>query len=268
MAKFEINSPNDLRNFIHNFPDDWKKVISILKPFAARMASYPDGMATPNKCYPKLLDATTTYVMNRNVESNCDMTLSAQELVSFIASGRKSLISTIGDDYSLINCKYSGGATLLMHASLEGREVLVYRLLIYGANPNIADKEGQTALMGAAYEGHEEIIKILLNYDADKSLEDKNGKTAYNYASDQGHLTAMSILEEHVSYENSRVRLFDNGDSYSGEYRDGKMDGKGVYKWADGGIYEGEFKAGLKHGKGSYLIHFLEISMKENGRMI
>ena len=65
----------------------------------------------------------------------------------------------------------------------------------------------------------------------------------------------MAILEELTSSDDNRVRSFNNGDSYSyvGEYRDGKIDGRGVYKWVDGGSYEGEFKGGMKHSRGVYV---------------
>ena len=46
--------------------------------------------------------------------------------------------------------------------------------------------------------------------------------------------------------------IFANGDTYNGEYRNGKPHGKGVYTWKNGSHYEGEFKNGLKHGKGKW----------------
>ena len=41
-----------------------------------------------------------------------------------------------------------------------------------------------------------------------------------------------------------------NGNSYEGEWKDGKMHGKGTYKSADGYSYEGEYKYGWRNGKG------------------
>ena len=46
--------------------------------------------------------------------------------------------------------------------------------------------------------------------------------------------------------------IFANGDSYSGEYKAGRPDGKGVYKWKNGSIYTGDFKDGMKHGRGDW----------------
>ncbi len=46
--------------------------------------------------------------------------------------------------------------------------------------------------------------------------------------------------------------IFSNGDMYTGEYKDGKPEGKGQYTWKNGSFYIGEFKNGLKHGKGRW----------------
>ena len=43
------------------------------------------------------------------------------------------------------------------------------------------------------------------------------------------------------------------GDSYEGEWRNGKMEGKRIYYWNDGNRYEGDWRNGLKEGKG---IHY------------
>jgi len=37
---------------------------------------------------------------------------------------------------------------------------------------------------------------------------------------------------------------------YEGELNDGKPDGQGIMKYADGDVYEGEFKDGKPHGQG------------------
>ena len=41
-----------------------------------------------------------------------------------------------------------------------------------------------------------------------------------------------------------------NGNTYTGEYQNGKPDGKGLYKWRNGEIYDGQFTNGLKSGNG------------------
>ena len=43
-----------------------------------------------------------------------------------------------------------------------------------------------------------------------------------------------------------------NGNSYEGEWAEGKQHGKGTYTFADGSSHEGEFAEGNKHGKGTY----------------
>jgi hypothetical protein len=46
--------------------------------------------------------------------------------------------------------------------------------------------------------------------------------------------------------------VFANGDKYTGNYKNGKPEGLGVYTWSNGSYYEGEFKSGLKEGKGKW----------------
>ena len=43
-----------------------------------------------------------------------------------------------------------------------------------------------------------------------------------------------------------------NGDIYEGEFKDGKFNGNGTYKYKNGNIYEGEFKNVYFYGKGIY----------------
>merc|ERR1712238_475819 len=44
----------------------------------------------------------------------------------------------------------------------------------------------------------------------------------------------------------------DGGDEYEGEYKVGKIHGKGRYACANGDTYEGEWKDDKMHGKGNY----------------
>ena len=41
-----------------------------------------------------------------------------------------------------------------------------------------------------------------------------------------------------------------NGDTYEGQYVNGKRTGYGVYTFSTGDIYEGEWKDNLRHGEG------------------
>ena len=46
--------------------------------------------------------------------------------------------------------------------------------------------------------------------------------------------------------------VYDNGDVYVGERKDGKKHGRGTYKFKDGRKYEGEWKDDRKHGRGTF----------------
>ena len=44
--------------------------------------------------------------------------------------------------------------------------------------------------------------------------------------------------------EGTGVNIENNGDTYNGQFKDDKMNGRGVLSWADGGSYDGEWKEG------------------------
>ena len=54
------------------------------------------------------------------------------------------------------------------------------------------------------------------------------------------------------------IKRYDNG-IYEGEFKNGKKEGYGIYKYNTGDIYEGEFKNDLKDGKGKYLYSNKEV---------
>ncbi len=45
--------------------------------------------------------------------------------------------------------------------------------------------------------------------------------------------------------------LFDDGEKYSGSWKDGLFDGEGEYQYKDGSLFKGEWKEGKKHGQGT-----------------
>jgi len=48
------------------------------------------------------------------------------------------------------------------------------------------------------------------------------------------------------------VTTWADGDRYEGDYRDGKPHGRGVTTWADGDRYEGDYRDGKEDGRGVY----------------
>lgn len=48
---------------------------------------------------------------------------------------------------------------------------------------------------------------------------------------------------------------FENGDSYKGETKDGRMHGFGVYHFSNGDVYEGDYVADVPHGQGKFTFH-------------
>ena len=43
---------------------------------------------------------------------------------------------------------------------------------------------------------------------------------------------------------------YDNGDTYTGEFKNGSFNGQGTFKSHEGWIYQGEFKSGQADGQG------------------
>jgi len=58
-------------------------------------------------------------------------------------------------------------------------------------------------------------------------------------------------IHPHVIKDGVAKATFPNGDTFQGEYKDGKRDGKGVYTFNNGAVYDGEYKSNLKHGNGT-----------------
>lgn len=43
-----------------------------------------------------------------------------------------------------------------------------------------------------------------------------------------------------------------NGETYTGDFKEGKKDGFGIYKWTDGSCYEGWYVDDKKEGHGKF----------------
>ena len=46
--------------------------------------------------------------------------------------------------------------------------------------------------------------------------------------------------------------MYENGDTYEGEWKKGMIEGKGKFIAKNGDAYEGQWKNDKKHGKGIY----------------
>lgn len=55
-----------------------------------------------------------------------------------------------------------------------------------------------------------------------------------------------------VKFLNLGVCIFKDKSEYNGEWKDGKMNGKGIFTWPDGRKYEGYYLNDLKHGTGRF----------------
>jgi len=93
---------------------------------------------------------------------------------------------TLSDDIlhsiSNINSADSHGKTLLYHSCELGKDLIVKKLLKYGADPNIGNKQKFTPLMIAICKNFLNIVKLLCTKITDFNTVDSKGWTALEYA--------------------------------------------------------------------------------------
>ena len=80
----------------------------------------------------------------------------------------------------------------------------------------------------------------------------KHGLGVYIYAKSTNPLKPKVYEGSFINDEKDGhgFEQFVSGATYTGGYKRGKAEGKGVYHWPDGEIYEGEWRNGNKHGYG------------------
>ena len=61
----------------------------------------------------------------------------------------------------------------------------------------------------------------------------------------------VALKEEVEDLKNYRKFAWDSGDRYEGAWKNGDMNGKGTYYYADGNLYEGQWKEGNRQGEGT-----------------
>ncbi len=86
------------------------------------------------------------------------------------------------------------GRTPLCHAVQNKNHDLVYLLIKYGANPNVADMQCITPLMMASTADDHKTVKMLCNANADVDMQDERGWTALHYAVYSNAIRATAVL--------------------------------------------------------------------------
>jgi len=60
-----------------------------------------------------------------------------------------------------------------------------------------------------------------------------------------------------------------DGNEYEGEYIYNKKEGDGIFRWKDGRIYKGNFENGKPHGKGKLTVNGISFNaLFENGKFL
>ena len=109
------------------------------------------------------------------------------------------------------------------------------------------------------YEG--EFLKGLKNGEG--KLVSQNEKFTGSFLKDKKHGNGIvRYLKDGNTYEgefaNGKLNgigcfMWKNGESYTGNFVNNEMHGKGLYEWTNGDVYEGDYEKGLKSGKGKMI---------------
>lgn len=87
-----------------------------------------------------------------------------------------------------------GGNSWLHVAAFKGDVKLIKTLLLYGANPNLANHNGTTPLYLATQYGRTDCVQLLLENKAESNQEDLNGNTALQNAITHKRIKEMRLL--------------------------------------------------------------------------
>jgi hypothetical protein len=108
--------------------------------------------------------------------------------------------------------------------------------------------DGSDCIDGHDYKGEEGFT-----YEGEWYQNKRHGKGKLKNA--EGTIILEGIWENNQIKNNqikngTGTKIYDNGDVYDGEWKEGKHHGKGKYLFVDGSIYEGEWKDSLFSGQG------------------
>ncbi|XP_077984408.1 uncharacterized protein LOC144439038 [Glandiceps talaboti] len=133
---------------------------------------------------------------NRSCSSSASMSLLAQSLFGFIASGDISAVVHLLERHATVDERDENGQTALMFAADRGETSIASELILRGADINATDEDNWTALLCAARQGQLNIVKKLLDSGADIEHKDIGEWTALMWASYKGHTnTARYLLD-------------------------------------------------------------------------
>lgn len=74
-----------------------------------------------------------------------------------------------------------------------------------------------------------------------------------SYIGTESYIDEWDVAEKEEEPAKYGECYYLNGDRYVGEFKGGKFDGRGTFRWSNGERYEGTWSAGMKHGQGKLL---------------
>ncbi len=117
-----------------------------------------------------------------------DSKLLSHLLEQAVRIGQEDVVATVLDAGASIDGHFASGSTALYDASLNGNDALVSLLVSRGANVNERETDSLTTpLYAAAAFDRQEVVSTLLIWGADPNLADKKGKTPLRAAETNGY---------------------------------------------------------------------------------
>jgi len=95
--------------------------------------------------------------------------------------------------------------------------------------------------------------KLLLKSSSDQIESKYEGKLTHMIFDEESRKNRSGSGKQSLTMEKegSGVLIYNNGDVFFGEWKNGRKEGQGTEVWSSGTRYEGQWKDGKRHGKGS-----------------
>jgi ankyrin repeat protein len=154
--------------------------------------------------HPSVLVKEIVYLLatDQNVEALCDHFTGAMQEEEPLSRLYKAIVGTtmeplekvIRESRAYINDTDFRGRTPLHWAVCQGDTTVINRLLLYGANPDVKDRDGKTPLHLAAALGFVDIIATIVAAGTNLEAQECIGSTPIHHASMRGHVSVLELL--------------------------------------------------------------------------
>jgi len=136
--------------------------------------------------------------INTDVEPNINSELKSNDgwtaLHAAASGGNEIILNKLIEFGADLNIKDNYGMTALNIAAGQGKKKIIKQLITANARLNIKDNEGHTALHKAVGKGHEEITKCLIDAGAFVNIQDNEGWAVLHLAIQENPMLSKQII--------------------------------------------------------------------------